>query len=617
MYIRKVKKRNGRTKKIYEYLQLVESIRTDNGPRQRLVLNLGNLDLHPSQYSAFAQRVESILTGQINLFEIDKNLEKYAQDTAKKIFKKQAYEISSDDKALFQNIDTNSIDAGDTRCIGPEYICHSIWNELNLYEFFSSRGIPGDTISLIESLVVGRLIEPASERHTKEWSQKRSAIFELTGNPFKKSLSSYYRAGDRLYSQKDELEEHLSSQERDIFSLSEKMFFFDLTNTYFEGDALKNPKAKRGRSKEKRSDCKLVTLGLVIDEIGFSKYSKVFPGNQTEWLTLEGMIEELEKNTPSLEKKRTIVMDAGVAVKKNIELLQEKGYHYIVVNRGDEPFDRDFTDMQVVREDVKNGIKIEVKRFMEGEEAYILCRSEKKQGKETGIRTRAENLFLERLEYYRNGLSLRNRTKNYKKTIENIGRLKGKYPKAAKLYEVDVIPEDDKSADDSTLCAIDITWKKKEDLYEKHIQGEGSYVLRTDRLDLSDIEIWETYIMLTRIEYAFRCMKSTLGLRPNFHQIENRVDAHLFISVLAYHILNIIENRLRSKGDNRTWATIRDIMKTHQRLTISYNVMTEENKIQKQFMRINSILEPEQMEIYRRLELNPVPLPRKKFVRNV
>ena len=243
MYIKKVKKRNGRTKKIYEYLQLVESVRTDNGPRQRLVLNLGNLDLHPSQYSAFSQRVESILTGQINFFDIDNNLEKYAQDAAKKIFKKQAYEISSDDKALFQNIDTNSIEAGNARSIGPEYICHSIWNELNLNEFFSSRRISGDTISLIESLVVGRLIDPASERHTKEWSQKRSAIFELIGDPIKASLSSYYRAGDCLYSLKDELEKYLSSQERDIFSLSEKMFFFDLTNTYFEGDVRKNPKA--------------------------------------------------------------------------------------------------------------------------------------------------------------------------------------------------------------------------------------------------------------------------------------------------------------------------------------------------------------------------------------
>lgn len=617
MYIKKVKKRNGRTRKIYEYLQLVESIRTNNGPRQRLVLNLGNLDLHASQYSTFARRVESILTGQKNLFEIDKSIEKHAQDAAKKIFKKQAYEISSGTEADFQNIDANSIEVGDTRCIGPEYICHSIWNELNLNEFFISKGVSGDIISLIESLVAGRLIEPASERHTREWSQNRSAIFELTGDPFRACLSSYYRAGDRLYSNKDELEKYLSSHERDIFSLSEKMFFFDLTNTYFEGEALKNPKAKRGRSKEKRSDCKLVTLGLVIDEIGFSKYSKVFPGNQTEYLTLEGMIEELEKNTPSLEKKRTIVMDAGVAVKENIELLQEKGYHYIVVNRGNEPFDRDFTDMQVVREDVKNGIKVEVKRFIEGEEAYILCRSEKKQGKETGIRTRAENLFLERLEYYRNGLSLRNRTKNYKKIIEAIGRLKERYSKASKLYIVNVIPEDGKSADDSTLCAIDITWEKKEDLYEKQLQGEGSYVLRTDRLDLSDKEIWETYVMLTRIEYAFRCMKSTLGLRPNFHQIENRVDAHLFISVLAYHILNIIENRLRSKGENRTWATIRDVMKTHQRLTIGYKIKNENNKIQQQFMRINSILEPEQLEIYRMLEMNPAPLPHRKFVRKV
>jgi len=185
------------------------------------------------------------------------------------------------------------------------------------------------------------------------------------------------------------------------------------------------------------------------------------------------MIEELERNTPSLEKKRTIVLDAGIAVKENIKLLQEKGYHYIVVNRGDEPFDRDFTDMQVIKEDVKNGIKVEVKRFLDEEDVYILCRSEKKQGKETGIRTRAENLFLERLVYYRDGLSLRNRTKNYKKIIEAIERLKGKYPKAAKLYAVDVIPEDGKLSDDSTLCAIDLTWRKKKIYTKSNSKGKA------------------------------------------------------------------------------------------------------------------------------------------------
>jgi len=587
------------------------------------VLNLGNIDIHPDQYDAFAKRIEDILTGQMSFINLDGNLEKEARIAARKIFKKQAQDLSAQEESDYHSIDVNSLEVEQPRSIGAEYICHSIWKELELNEFLIRHGISDNVIPLIEAVVVGRLVEPSSERHTKQWAEKRSGIYELVGDPLRTSLSSYYRAGDRLYSLKDPLERYLASRERDLFSLSEKMFFFDLTNTYFEGEALQNPKAKWGRSKEKRDDCKLVTLGLIIDETGFIKYSKVFPGNQPEGETLEGMIKELDNNLSSqletsadgrgvrLKKNRTIVIDAGIANKKNIGYLKESNYHYIVVNRGNPPFEKDYSDMEIIREDISKGVKVEVKRYERDEEAYILCRSEKKKGKEMSMRTRVENLFLERLEYYRNGLSLPRRIKKYNKVIEVIGRLKEKYPKAAKLYNVDVILEDGKS-NASNLRAVDIVWNKKEDLHKEEIEGEGSYVLRTDRLDLSDKEIWEIYVMLTRIEYAFKCLKTSLGLRPNFHQKEDRVDTHLFISVLAYHILHVIEYRLRSTGDNRIWSTIRDVMKTYQRVTVSFKSKNGDGSIHQQFIRLNSKLEPEHLEIFRRLNLSPSHLPRKK-----
>ena len=622
MFIRKIRKRNGRTKKIYEYLNLVESIRTENGPRQRLLLNLGNIDLHPSQYTAFAKRIEDILTGQKSFVKLDENLERHARAAAREIFKKQSDVLSAKDEACYKNIDITSLEIENPRSVGAEYICHSIWEELGLSEFFNLHGISKKATPLLESLVIGRLIEPGSERHTKDWADNRSAIYELTGYPLRSSLNSYYRGSDKIYSLKDELERHLCRRERDLFSLSEKMFFFDLTNSYIEGESMSNPKANRGYSKDKRSDCKLITLGLVVDETGFSKYSKVFPGNQTEAATLREMIEELDSNLGSIldgetsDKKRTVVIDAGIATEENIDFLKVSNYHYIAVNRGDAPFESDYSQMQVIKEEPSKGIKVEVKRFIHEGEAYIICRSERKKGKERGIRERVEDIFLERLEYYRNGLKLPNRLKSYKKIVEVIGRLKEKYPKAAKLYNVEVIPEMGRSSDDPAIHAVDIIWNKKDDLHKKQLEGEGSYILRTDRLDLSDEEIWEIYVMLTRIEYAFKCLKSSLGLRPAFHQIESRVDAHLFISVLAYHILHIIEHRLRAKGDNRSWSSINDIMKTHIRATISYNTKTENNVIQKQFIRLNSKLEPEHLEIYRKLNLSPIPLPRKRFIKN-
>jgi len=232
MYIKKVKKRNGRTEKVYEYLHLVESVRTENGPRQRLILNLGSIDIDPSQYNTLAKRIEFILTGQKNIFEPDAQLEKHVSDAARKIFKKQAKDISSDVDSDFQNIDTKSLEAHSPQSPGSEYICYSIWKELKLDDFFKSNGISEHVIPIIESLVTGRLIAPASGRRTKTWVENRSALYEPTGPPLRKSLNSYYRAGDKLYSLKDALENHLSSKKRDLFSLSEKMFFFDLTNTY-------------------------------------------------------------------------------------------------------------------------------------------------------------------------------------------------------------------------------------------------------------------------------------------------------------------------------------------------------------------------------------------------
>jgi len=616
MYVKKVRKRNWKTQKVYEYIHLVENIRTEKGPRQRLILNLGNLDIYPTQYKAFAKRVEDILTGQRSFIDLDTRLEKQARAAAEKIFRKQALEITKKAETDYQRVDINSLETETHRSIGPEYICHSVWNELHMNEFFTRQGISRNVIPLMAALVIGRLIDPGSERYTKEWVEKRSALFELTGNPLRPSLNSYYRAGEKLFSVKEELEKHLSRAEKDLFSLSERIFFFDLTNTYFEGERIKNPKAQLGRSKEKRDDCKLGALGLIIDECGFSKYSELFFGNQFEWETLAGMVEKLESHLPEGARDKMIVIDAGVATEENIGWLKENGYYYVVVNRGKVPFEKDYSGMEVIKEDEAKGIKLEVKRFLHEGEVYILCRSEQKVAKDRSKRRRVEKLFLERLEYFKDGLVLPNRTKRYQKVVELVGKLKEKYPKVSKLYTVEVIPEKDKVASDPNIRAVDIICEKKAGLYEEETAREGSYVLRTDRLDLSDNEIWETYAMLQQIEYAFKSMKSSLGLRPNFHQIEKRVDTHMFISVLAYHLLHIIEYRLHQKGDHRTWDTIRNILKTHERLTTGYKVKDEDETVRQQYVRMNSKVEPEHLEIYRKLGLSGKTLSRKKLVKN-
>ncbi len=619
MYIKKVKKSNKNSSKVYEYLHLVENIRTEKGPRQRLILNLGSVDIPSDRYKELANCIESMLTGQVELFSADPQIEKIATRASNKIRSKQSDPPEVEKKesseqpsetSIYEQVDVLSLQASQLRSLGPEYVCHSIWNELKFNEVLLASGVSKHLLPLLEAQVIGRLVSPGSERHTHKWVEDLSAIWELTGKPLKYSLSSLYRAGYTLFECKDNLERHLSKQEREIFSLPERMCFFDLTNTYFEGRMAENPKAKRGRSKEKRRDCKLLTLALIIDEHGFPKYSKLYPGNQGESKTLKQIIESLIEINPALAKNRTIVMDAGIANNENVEYLKENKFHYIVVNKGKKDFTTDDTDqMETIRK--TDDYTIEVKRLEKDNEALLLCHSTARAGKDYGIRNRQETIFLDRLQYFHDGLSQKNRTKSYPKIIEMIGRLREKYPKASKLYDIEVVPE---SGTHKSIKATAILWNKR-DKYKEINKFDGCYVLRTDRLDLSDKEIWETYIMLTRIEGAFRSMKSHLGLRPIFHQNEKSGNAHLFISVLAYHILHTIEYKLRRQGENRCWATIRESLSTHQRLTIEYN-MKKNNKIVRQHMRVCSQPEPDHKNIYRLLGLKEIPLPRNLYDAN-
>ena len=620
MYIKKVKKSNKNSNKVYEYLHLVENIRTEKGPRQRLILNLGSVNIPSDQHKELANCIESLLTGQKELFSVDPEIERIATKASNKIRARRS-EITMTDKkessdspqesSVYEQVDVLSLQASQLRSLGPEYVCHSIWNELRFNDVLFASGVSKHMLPLLEAQVIGRLTSPGSERHTHKWIEDLSAIWELTGKPLKYSLSSLYRAGYTLFECKESLERHLSKQEKEIFSLPERMCLFDLTNTYFEGQMAGNPNAKRGRSKEKRRDCKLLTMALVIDEHGFPKYSKLYPGNQGESKTLRQIIESLIAANPALAKNRTVVMDAGIANAENVEYLKRNKFHYIVVNKGKKDFSTDDTDqMETIRE--TDDCTIEVKRFERDGEALLLCHSTARAGKDYGIRNRQETIFLERLQYFHDGLSQKNRTKSYPKILEMIGRLREKYPKASKLYDIEVVPE---AGTHKKIKATAVLWNKR-DKYKEISKFDGCYVLRTDRLDLSDTEIWETYIMLTRIEGAFRSMKSHLGLRPIFHQNEKSANAHLFISVLAYHILHTIEYKLRQHGENRCWASIRESLSTHQRLTIEYNVK-KNHKIVRQHMRVCSQPEPDHKNIYRLLGLKEVPLPRKIYDANV
>ncbi len=210
MFIRKVKKRNGQSPKIYEYLYLVESVRTEQGPRQKLILNLGNLDIHPSQYKALAQRIEDILTGRQSFFNLPDNIEKAARNAANRIFRKRAKENDENKSTDYQEIDINSMDVEHCRSIGAEYVADSIWQELKLDQFFLSHNIKKESLPVIEALILGRLINPGSERHIHQWVNNESGLYELIGEPRNGGLNSFYRNTDRIFKLKEEIEKHLT-----------------------------------------------------------------------------------------------------------------------------------------------------------------------------------------------------------------------------------------------------------------------------------------------------------------------------------------------------------------------------------------------------------------------
>lgn len=613
MFIRRVSTTNGVTKKKYTYLHLVESVRTEEGPRQRLVLNLGSLDVDPGDYRVLARRIEEILSGSRNFFEIDEQLERHAHTAADQIFKRRAEQAPPESDEQFAVVNTKSLETSGARSVGPEYVCHSMWRELGFDTALKSAGVSPKVFPLLEALVVGRLIDAGSERWTKRWAEESSAIYEFSGVPMRRSLQSYYRGSDHLYEAKEALEAHLSGREKDLFELHESIVLYDLTNTYFEGEYRGNPDMAYGRSKERRSDCKLMTMGLVVDGQGFAKYSKIYPGNQYEADTLVDIVAQMQRHVDGREKP-TVVMDAGIATEENLQRLGEGGYRYIVVNRGKAPFEIEFDRMQVITEDAKTGTKIEVKRSEHDGEVYLLVRSERRRLKEEAMMSRVEQLLVDRLKHFKAGLGKKHRIRRYSKVVEAIGRLKERYPKAARLYEITVIPSVDA---DPASDAADIRWTKKAQRYDEVRKAEGTYVLRTNRDDLGDEEIWRTYITLGRIERSFKDMKSHLGLRPNFHQKQNRVNAHMFISVLAYHILHAIEHRLRLAGDIRSWATIKSVLRTHQRMTIEYESKDEQGIRYHNTHRINSRPEPTHLEIYARLGLAAVPLARRTLARKI
>lgn len=557
MYIRKVAHTNSKNQQQYHTFKLVESLRTERGPRQRTLLNLGHkFTLPEEKWKDLANRIEEIVTGQTPLFERDPEIEHLSIRYARKIvgdYRKALIRSFDAETPDYQRVDVCSVDHEQARTVGAEHVVYETIKELGLEEKLSNVGFNKPAVDAAIGVIAARLIAPGSERATRGWLTETTALGDLMEADFDTiSLDRLYKTADMLLKRRSEIEAHLRDKESGLFQLQETIILYDLTNTFFEGTGKYNDKAHFGHSKEKRTDCPLVTLGLVLDGDGFPKKSDVFDGNVSEAGTLEKMITALvTEETPS---KPIVVMDAGIGTQKNLDWLKEHGYGYLVVSRKRRMDVPSSLEMETVREDQQRLIRAAIVTYAGELELY--CHSSAKEIKEEGIKNLFEKRFEDALARTQAALSKKHGTKRYDKVVEKIGRLKERFKRVARRYEIDIVK------DETTRLASSIVWGKRE-----HDDKSGFYCLRSNRMDFNKQELFDIFTLLTDIEEAFRNMKSELGMRPVYHQKERRVDGHLFITVLAYHVLHAIRFRLRKQGITQSWCTIRRKLSTHIRIT--------------------------------------------------
>jgi transposase len=595
MYIRRTTIKSRGTGEPYFTYRLVESVRTADGVRQRTLLNLGrHFDVPPDQWGALAQRIEQLLSAQAPLMtlELDAELEALAQRLVARLVHRQA--ASGEDTSRdIRAVDVDSLELVRPRSVGVEHVLWETIRQLGLDVQLQRLGLNGPQRAAAIASVVARAAAPGSERATAAWLKEHSALGELIDYDYATlHAMALYRISDRLWRHKAALEGFLFERERDLFAFEEVITLYDLTNTYFEGTARANPDAQRGKSKERRTDCPLVTLALVLDGSGFPKRSEIFPGNASEPQTLEPMLGALADR--NARPPPTVVLDAGLASEANVAWLVANGWPYVVVSRRRE---RQFDPGAASLVEERDGVCIRAERRVDADtgEVHLYCHSSQREEKERGILDRAAERFERELEHLRVGLSKKgNSVKRYDKVLERIGRLRQKYPKAAPHYAIDVTPDPD------TGQARTIAWRRITPVEDAL---PSVYCLRSSRTDWDETSLWHTYIMLTDLEAVFRSLKSELGLRPVYHHKRERVAGHLFLSVLAYHLVHTIRFQLKAAEINLSWNRIRTRLATQQRVTVALKDADGRTL----HIRKSSRPEPHQLAIYDALGIDPRP----------
>jgi transposase len=515
----------------HAYWALVESYRTATGPRQRVVAWLGKLD-------------EAGRLGVQQAVDVARKSIEPASSTEhmQPLGRQLRFEFDDDQSAVqprWVEVNAGGVRVENLRQFGGPWLALHLIRTLHLDSFLGKvipegrESVSWDVTSLI--LIIARLLEPSSELYIAEQWYPKTALPDLLGVTEERvDDNRLYRGLDQLLPLKKALEVHLKNHLGDLFQLEYDLLLYDVTSTYFEG-AADFPLAQRGYSRDQRSDCKQVCIGLVVSRCGMPLGYEVFAGNTADVTTVEGIVETMERRYGKSD--RIWVMDRGMVSEDNIEFLREGGRRYIV---GTPKSMLKKFEQEILKEDwhsIRDGLEVKIVPWPKSDdddvataesdsspERFILCRSQDRSKKEEGITQRFEKKIETALT--RMKARCEKQARDPMKVEREIGRMLGKNSRAAKLFDVKVTKTDKNAAR--------IEWSKVEVARDWATLSAGCYLLRTNVADWSDEELWKAYIQLTEAESAFRIHKSDLSIRPIWHTKEERVLAHIFVCFLAY-----------------------------------------------------------------------------------
>jgi transposase len=525
MYLRRHRRADKGT--TYEYWTLVESRRTASGPRQHTVATLGKLPgLDPKVHAGW-EAIDDLLTGDISAKQLALTGE--AQPAP----------------PLWREVDVCGVRVERVREFGEVYLALSLWRRLGLHTLLNEliplgrEEVPWERIACL--LTVARFCAQPSELGVAERWYQRTALEDLLGVSWEKiNDDRLYRGLDALHEHKEKLTQHLLQRYESWFGVGFEFLLYDVTSTFFEGQALGNTQAARGYSRDNRPDCKQVCIGLVVSPEGLPLAYEVFAGNRADVTTVEEIVTVMEEKYG--QAKRIWVMDRGMVSEENIEFLRARQAHYIVGTpkaqlRQFEAALLDQKDWKQVRPEVE--VKLLPHPDGKGNEQFVLCRSQARREKEKAMLARQEQrLWQKLLEIHQ---SLQNKPAPADRIERRVGRWLGRHPAADKLFEVEVrLNPQQQACGLSVACLVDRhQWTR---------QAHGAYLLRTNCTQKDPAKLWEWYLQLQQAEAAFRCAKSDLSLRPIFHHKTERVQAHILVCFLSLALWRTLEMWMRGKG---------------------------------------------------------------------